>query len=218
MTTQAIDMSVDQKNRRLGIWLGILAVFMVCMAPVFYWTGSLICQELGLWTNPDNPEIISEGESKGRTIKAVFGATVDKSLKGDVEFEAVEQTQRVMVGDPSAGENSYRIRNISDRTLHIRPIHYVSPASASKAFQMTMCFCYNDMTLEPGESRDLVVAYGFQADLDRRVFEALVNYDLEPITSGELRPDREMPTEGMFQPDASSTRDLIRQPSTQVSP
>jgi len=209
MTSQAIDAGLDAKNRRLGFILAGVAFFMVLMAPVFYWTGSLICQKLGLWPNPDNQEVVTEGASKGRTIKVLFNATVAEELRDVVEFEADDASQRVTVGDRSAGRTTYTIRNTGSRAVHIRPIHFVSPASASRAFQMTQCFCYNDMELAPGEERELVVVYGFQADLDRRLPQALVNYNLEPIAESEMREETEMPDAGSFAPEGGSTRERV---------
>jgi cytochrome c oxidase assembly protein subunit 11 len=196
------DRQVGQRNNRLGAKLGLVAVFMIGMSPVMYMTGGMICDWAGLGFNPDGIDMASEGESKGRVLDCVFTAMVADELADQVRFEVTERKQDCVVGDPTAGRNLYTIENVSDQPVFIRPIHYVSPPQASQKFRMTECFCYNDMELAPGERRELTVVYGFKADLDARVSQALINYSLEPITEADLRPVITMPKQGMFAPPA----------------
>ncbi|MHC5067354.1 MAG: cytochrome c oxidase assembly protein, partial [Planctomycetota bacterium] len=162
MTTSTSD-DVARRNRRLGRRLGLVALGMVALSPVLYITGLKLCSALGLGFSPDGEELATEGVSAGREITAVFSADMEEALEGRIEFTVDEREQTVVVGGDSAGRNLYHIRNVSDEALYLRPIHFVSPPQASQKFAMTECFCYNDMKLEPGEARELVVVYGFGA-------------------------------------------------------
>lgn len=193
------------RNARLGLKLGLVAGLMVCMAPVMYFTGGLVCDWAGIGFNPDGDDKIAEGEGLGREVSCTFTAVINESLAGKVRFEVSQPTQVAEIGDAHAGRNTYTLANLTDEPLFIRPIHYVSPPQASRKFRMTECFCYNDMELAPGEERELVVVYGFKADMDARVAEALINYTVEAIPEADLRPVITMPKSGAFDPSGLDT-------------
>jgi len=193
---------VRRRNGRLGRRLGFVVVLMIAFAPFLYWSGGLICDWAGIGFNPDRAAMASGGTVDGRQVDCIFTAIVSDELDGKVRFTVEEATQVAGVGDPSAGRNVYSIENLTDHPLFIRPIHFVSPAQASRAFRMTECFCYNDMELAPGEQRELPVVYGFRADMDARVAQALINYSVQTIPEVEMRPTVTMPDEGNFAPDA----------------
>ncbi|MDA3959233.1 MAG: cytochrome c oxidase assembly protein [Planctomycetota bacterium] len=206
------DPSSAKSNASLGLKLGGVAVFMVFMAPVLYWSGSIVCNWAGLGFNPDAKEMAAEGESKGLKIECSFTAMMSEEFDGKVEFTVTESSQTIVVGDARAGKNLYQVKNISNQALYIRPIHFVSPPQASLKFRMTECFCYNDMKLEPGEARDLPLVYGFKADMDSRVTKALINYTLEPITEDDLRPTIGPPNKGPFEATKPAVSPLDGQP------
>ena len=196
---------VAERNRKLGMKLGMLVLFMVAMAPVMYVVGDTLCDIVGLGQNPNAGAEAAAGAGTGRQVKVIFGAQVHPSFGDKLSFEAVESTQRMEVG--VIKRNQYVLRNLSPETLYIRPIHHVSPPNANRKFLMTECFCFNDMALKPFETVELPVAYDFQKDMDIRVNEALVSYTLDPITLADLRARREMPTEGNWQPKLQAEAD-----------
>jgi cytochrome c oxidase assembly protein subunit 11 len=116
-------------------------------------------------------------------------------------FTVDQPTQRTEVG--RYHRVTYRLRSIAERTLYIRPMHFVSDEKASRAFLMIECFCYNDMALHPGQTVELPVVYGFNAELDPLVSSASVTYTLYPITRSEMRAKIEIDKDAPFQhPDA----------------
>lgn len=187
--TERLDPVPPKRNNAvLGLKLAAVAVVMVFLAPVMYRAGTLVCDWAGIGFNPDgDSSALIDGAGDGRTIEAIFGAKVNTAFGDQLAFTVRDATQEALVGDRRGGSNLFQVENVSDETLYIRPMHYVSPPQASRKFIMTECFCYNDMKLEPGESRELPLVYGFQADMDRRVNQAMINYTLEPITAADLR-------------------------------
>ena len=197
MSTASVPVEVAEKNRKLGLRLGLVALFMIAMSPVLYWTGNMICNWVGVGFNADQVEK-DLGGGEGRFVKSIFSADIgNPALEGKVRFWVDERTQRIEVGEQL--QNNYHIENISNETLYIRPIHHVSPPLANRKFLMTQCFCYNDMELKPGQGAQVLpVVYGFQNSLDVRVNEAIISYTLEVIEESDLRERIEMPNEGPF--------------------
>jgi len=195
----AVTSEVQHRNRRLGFWVAMGSLSMLAFAPVLYWTGGLLCDWAGIGFNPDQVEKqLREDRAADapllpadaqRRVRVTLSPAMDQSLKRQLSFTVAERTQEVTVGE--LADNSFVLRNRSDRAVFVRPIHSVTPPEANRHFLMTQCFCYNDMKLKAGESRTLRVRYGFQEAMDVRVRQALLGYRLEPIASHEMRPERD---------------------------
>lgn len=189
------DEPVRSRNRRLGLRLALVALAMVAFAPVLYVTGGMLCSWAGIGLNPGSGRGVTSSAASAapaapaadgaRRVSVTFKAVVDESLEGDVVFTVDDRLQNVAVGD-AHNPNLYRLRNVSGRTLFIRPIHSVSPSAASRKFLMTRCFCFDDMILPPDETVELPLVYGYQADMDVRVRDTLVSYTLHEIERDEV--------------------------------
>ena len=180
---------IQQKNKVLGRKLITFWLLMTFIgAPVLYITGDMLCDWAGIGLNPD--EATKElGGGTGRFVSVEFKKRMDAELEPLIVFRPSESRQSNQVGELSSLH--YTLKNLSDETLYIRPIHNVTPAQAARAFLMTECFCYNDTELRPGAELILPVTYGFQDGMDVRVRQALVSYDLRRISKEEMRDPEE---------------------------
>lgn len=200
-TIDVIANETQRLNRRSGLrWAG-LCLLMVAMTPPLYMLGDMICDRAGIGLDPGGDPSRAqmlrpgqEGVATGRVIKSLHNATVDKALKDLVVFSVDQEVQQTEVG--RYHRVTYHLRSVADRTVYLRPMHYVSDEKASRAFLMIECFCFNDMALNPGESVELPVVYGYSPDLDPRVSSASITYTLYPLTRSELRPKIEPPKDG----------------------
>lgn len=142
----------------------------------------LWCRATGTALRPNDPALVAlGGTATGRHLQVFFEANVADGLP--VSFAAAESSQRVEVGMDA--RNVYRFRNLADRPVRFRPVHYVSPNDAAMNFGMKVCFCFTDMVLQPGESVEHPVVYRFGPELDARIDTATVCYDLFALRDGE---------------------------------
>lgn len=185
-------MTAAAQPRRLRLILAIvlLPVVMGLLAfvamPRLY---SLWCKATGTSMNPNNATVaIAADAPTGRFVEVFFESKAYDGLP--VEFTCDAPSVQVEVGREA--RNTYRLRNLSDRELHIRPIHQVSPISATPHFGMRLCFCFNDQILKPGEAKEFPVLFNFSPELDPRTSTVSVCYSLFNIEPGAPRSEAQI--------------------------
>jgi cytochrome c oxidase assembly protein subunit 11 len=155
----------------LPIVMGLLAFLVM---PRLY---SLWCTVTGTGMRPNNPSAAVVNMPTGRFVEVFFETKIFDGLP--VEFTCDKPASQVEVGREAT--NIYRLRNTGDQVLHIRPIHQVSPISATPHFGMRICFCFNDQVVKPGEVLEYPVAFSFDSGLDPRIGSVSVCYSLFTI-------------------------------------
>ena len=83
-----------------------------------------------------------------RTVTVRFDANIARGLP--VEFEPGQGAQTAQVGGNNLAH--YRITNLSSRPISTVATYNVSPHKAGPYFSKLECFCFQDLTLAPGES------------------------------------------------------------------
>lgn len=90
-----------------------------------------------------------------RTMRVRFDANTAQGLPWT--FEAVQSTV-----DVKLGENVlvfYRATNNSDKPVTGMATFNVLPEQSAPFFAKVQCFCFNEQTLEPGQSIDMPVSF-----------------------------------------------------------
>lgn len=159
----------------------LMAVLAFVAMPRLY---SLWCTVTGTGMNPNNAVIAAAPDAPtGRFVEVFFESKIYDDMA--VRFWCEQPSVQVEVGREA--HNTYFLQNTSDQLLHIRPIHQVSPISATPHFGMRLCFCFNDQVLQPGERKEFPVAFTFSPKLDQRTSTVSVCYSLFSITPGAPR-------------------------------
>jgi cytochrome c oxidase assembly protein subunit 11 len=161
--------------------LGGFAVFML----LFFLFGyssfyGLWCKFTGTEISPNHPTTVA-ASGAAREVEVFFEAKAYDNLP--VRFYASEPRVVARVGADT--RVTYRFKNLSDETVHFRPIHQVSPLIAGQHFSMKMCFCFTDQTIPPGASTEFPVVFAFDEQMDPRVSSVTVRYSLHRIRDGE---------------------------------
>jgi cytochrome c oxidase assembly protein subunit 11 len=171
-------------------WLVGLGGFAIAMMLFFLFGYSafytLWCRITGTGLNPNNPPAANAGPvvpGSARQIEVFFEAKAYDHLP--VRFYPSEPRVMATVGGDSTV--MYRFKNLSDESVHFRPIHQVSPLIAGEHFSMKMCFCFNDQTIGPGQSSEFPVIFSFDDKIDERISSVTVRYSLHRIRDGEDR-------------------------------
>ncbi|MBN8526338.1 MAG: cytochrome c oxidase assembly protein [Planctomycetes bacterium] len=175
---------------KLALLIAGLPVTMALLAfiamPRLY---SLWCTITGTGMNPNNAAVAAAPDAPtGRFVEAFFEARIYDGLP--LRFWCEQPSVQVEVGREA--HNVYYLENTGDRVLHIRPIHQVSPISATPHFGMRLCFCFNDQVLQPGERKEFPVAFTFSPQLDPRTATVSVCYSLFAIDPGAPRSDEQL--------------------------
>ena len=183
-------------NAVLGIGIGAFVLLMFAFAyanvPLF----QLFCERFGLsgsgkaafkggasvpghpWARGGivSPMSSTTGDILGREIRVKFMGVAGSGLP--VRFGPSTPALSIHPGKPV--RLSYNFTNMSDDSVYFRAVHSIVPIEAAKEFQLIQCFCFEDQTLGPRETRDLPVYFALSPRFPLGVDEIILNYSLFP--------------------------------------
>jgi cytochrome c oxidase assembly protein subunit 11 len=80
----------------------------------------------------------------------------------------------------------YTFINMSDDSVHFRAVHSIAPMKAAREFQLIQCFCFEDQSLGPRETRVLPVYFALSPRTPADVNEIQLSYTLFPRDEGDV--------------------------------
>ena len=105
-----------------------------------------------------------------RTITVEF----DANAHGPWEFHPEKRTLKVHPGELT--EVMYEFRNTQNRRMSAQAIPSYAPAQAAPHFNKLECFCFNQYTLDPGESKKWPVVFVIDNKLSKDVKTITLSY------------------------------------------
>ncbi len=171
-------------NALLGIAIGTMVLFMFSFAyanvPLF----KLFCARFGLSGSgkaafrgtPEPGMSSTTGDILGRNVQVKFMGVTGSGLP--VRFGPSVSSLSIHPGKPV--RLSYTFTNMSDDSVYFRAVHSIVPTAAAKEFQLIQCFCFEDQTLAPRETRELPVYFALSPRFPLSVNEIILNYTLFP--------------------------------------
>ena len=180
-------------NVALGLGLALLVCLMFSFAyanvPLF----KMFCARFGL--NDAGKAANKEGELAplmssaagnvlARNVNVKFMGVSGTSLP--VRFGPSEPQITVKIGKPV--HLSYTFTNMGDDSVFFRAVHSITPMSAAREFQLIQCFCFEDQSLGPRETRVLPVYFALSPRFPTNVNEMVLNYSLFPRDPKQILP------------------------------
>ncbi|WP_157263572.1 cytochrome c oxidase assembly protein [Azohydromonas aeria] len=149
-----------------------------------------ICEALGI-----NVLSLSERQTAGfgRSGVDVANTQVDRSRTVTVEFDAnargpwdFKPAQAALQVHPGELVTvMYDFRNRQPRTMTAQAIPSYAPKQATAYFNKVECFCFNEYTLAPGESRQWPVTFVIDPKLPRDVTTITLSYTFFEVAGGK---------------------------------
>ncbi len=104
----------------------------------------------------------------------VITVEFDANARGPWEFKPAQRSVDVHPGEMATV--MYEFRNVQDRTMSAQAIPSYAPRQAMAHFNKLECFCFNEYTLKPGESRQWPVVFVIDPKLPRDVRTITLSY------------------------------------------
>jgi cytochrome c oxidase assembly protein subunit 11 len=170
---------LQRDNRVLLGKLALIALVMFGFGYALVPMYKSICEALGI-----NVLSLSERQVSGigqagsgntqvdvsRTITVEF----DANARGPFDFKPALRSLQVHPGEMVTV--MYEFRNAQNRTLAAQAIPSYAPKQATAHFNKLECFCFNEYTLAPGESRQWPVVFVIDPRLPRDVNTITLSY------------------------------------------
>jgi len=171
------DSEVDEQNKKtmlysVGLMMFTFVVVGLGSIPMYRW----VCQKL----NPGG------STAQNGTVDSYEGVDVDESRTIDVRFTANVQNDlpwsfgpQVSSVEVHPGEKKlvhFQSSNRADRAIKGKAVYDVIPAAASQYFKKVECFCFQEQTLEGGQTRDMPLKFWLEPDLPEDIDEVTLAY------------------------------------------
>lgn len=105
-----------------------------------------------------------------RTITVEF----DANARGPWDFKPAVRTLQVHPGEMTTV--MYEFRNAQGRTMSAQAIPSYAPKQATAHFNKVECFCFNEYTLRPGETKQWPVVFVIDPKLPKEVKTITLSY------------------------------------------
>lgn len=170
---------VRADNRQLVAKLAVIAVFMFGFGYALVPMYRAICDVLGvnvLSLAERNAAGLPTGDAgntqvdRSRTITVEF----DANVRGPWEFKPAKRSIDVHPGELATV--MYEFRNVQNRTMTAQAIPSYAPKQATAHFNKLECFCFQEYTLAPGESRQWPVVFVIDRKLPKDVTNITLSY------------------------------------------
>jgi len=172
--------ALKRDNRQLVVKLAVIVALMFGFGYALVPLYKAICQALGI-------NVLSLAERQGvladkgvangngqidysRSITVEF----DTNARGPWDFKPAVRHMTVHPGELS--QVMYEFRNKQDRTMAAQAIPSYAPMQASAHFNKLECFCFNEYTLKPGESKQWPVVFVIDPKLPKDVKTITLSY------------------------------------------
>ncbi len=166
-------------NRRMLSKLLVVALLMFGFGYALVPMYRAICEALGI-------NVLSLAEQRRETAAGNRSANtqVDLSRTVTVEFDANARgpwdskpaMASVQLHPGEMATVMYEFRNKQDRTMAAQAIPSYAPKQAMAHFNKLECFCFNEYTLKPGESKQWPVVFVIDPKLPKDVTTITLSY------------------------------------------
>ncbi|MBL0370827.1 cytochrome c oxidase assembly protein [Rhizobium sp. KVB221] len=150
-------------QRRNYTVMASCGVFVACMVGMSFAAVplyDLYCKVTGYNGTTQKVEQASE-VILDQKIRVELDSNVSSDLNWD--FRPVDRVTELRIGETA--KVNFRVTNNSTREKTGRSVFNVTPMVAGAYFNKLECFCFTDVTLKPGETRDMPVVFFVDPDI-----------------------------------------------------
>ncbi len=179
MRLRSLAAALHRDNRQLLLKLVVVVVMMLGFGYALVPLYKHICEALGI-------NVLSLAERQVASAKggAAGNGQVDYSREITVEFDTNARgpwdfkpaVRHMTVHPGELSQVMYEFRNKQDRVMAAQAIPSYAPMQASAHFNKLECFCFNEYTLQPGESKQWPVVFVIDPKLPKDVKTITLSY------------------------------------------
>ena len=171
---------------KLVVVVALMFAFGYALVPIY----RTICTALGI-----NVLSLTELDVQGGS-RAKQNTQVDLSRSITIEFDANSrgpwefkpEKRSVVVHPGELTTVMYEFRNVQNRTMAAQAIPSYAPMQAMPHFNKLECFCFNQYTLKPGESKRWPVVFVIDPKLSKDVKTITLSYTFFEV-GGTVPPE-----------------------------
>jgi cytochrome c oxidase assembly protein subunit 11 len=165
----------QRSNLRMAVKLAFVALFFTgfgfAMVPLY----DVICKLTGLNGKTNSVAMVPNKNTQidfSRTVNVEF---LSQSMPGvGLSFKPEQFAIHVHPGEIS--RMNYVITNTTKKVFVGQAIPSVTPAVAAQYFEKLQCFCFDQQTFQPGETRTMPVVFVVNPEMSRDLGTVTLSY------------------------------------------
>jgi cytochrome c oxidase assembly protein subunit 11 len=162
---------------KLLLIIPVMLAFCATLVPLY----RQICQVLGI--SATQAVATNTQVDASRSIRIEFDANLGRGFGW--QFAPVERGVTVHPGAMTT--INYRVTNTLPHATTGRAVPSFGPLEAGQYFQKVECFCFNNQTLQAGETRDMPVSFYIDPKMPRNIEAIALSYTFFDVTDGKKR-------------------------------
>ena len=171
---------------KLVVVVALMFAFGYALVPIY----RTICTALGI-NVLSLSELDVQGGARGKQNTQVdlsrsITIEFDANSRGPWEFKPEKRSVVVHPGELTTV--MYEFRNVQNRTMAAQAIPSYAPMQAMPHFNKLECFCFNEYTLKPGESKRWPVLFVIDPKLSKDVKTITLSYTFFEV-GGTVPPE-----------------------------
>jgi cytochrome c oxidase assembly protein subunit 11 len=170
----ATDATLRSDNLRMFGKLLVVAALMFAFGYALVPIYRSICKALGINVLSLSEQALPGNRNTQVDLSRTITVEFDANARGVWDFKPAQRSVDVHPGEVTTVV--YEFRNIQNRTMAAQAIPSYAPMQASAHFNKLECFCFNEYTLKPGESRQWPVVFVIDPKLPKDVRTITLSY------------------------------------------
>jgi cytochrome c oxidase assembly protein subunit 11 len=172
---------------KLSLVAGLMFGFGYAMVPIY----KAACEAMGInvltLAERDGKRVNVADVRKNSQVDTSRWITVefDANARGPWQFKPAQNSVRVHPGEVTTV--MYDFQNVQNRVMRAQAIASYAPMNAAAHFNKLECFCFNEYTLAPGESRHWPVVFVIDPKLPKDVSTITLSYTFFEV-GGKIPP------------------------------
>ena len=165
-------MNLNQRNRKLSRRLAIVAIAMFGFGFALVPFYNQICAALGVNSLVERSEL-----PKNSQVDATRTVTIEfDSNTRDLPWRFQPMVRHITVHPGEVATVEYEVINVRASPVTGQAVPSYGPASAGEYFHKVECFCFQQQTLAPGETRRMPVTFVVDPKLPKDVATISLSY------------------------------------------
>ena len=180
--------NLTQYNRQMLVKLAVISVAMFGFGYALIPMYRVLCEVTGInvVTSKNNYGTRAvHATSKNTQVDESRLITVefDSNTQGPFRFRSVKNSMQVHPGEMI--QVVYEVVNTQSRNISAQAIPSYAPMQATEHFTKLECFCFDEQTLKPNESREMPVVFIIDPALPKGIKNITLSYTFFEVGAGQ---------------------------------
>jgi cytochrome c oxidase assembly protein subunit 11 len=180
--------NLAQYNRQMLVKLAVISAAMFGFGYALIPMYRVLCEVTGInvVTSKNNYGTRAVGAADKNTqvdTSRLITVEFDSNTQGPFRFRSVKNSMQVHPGEMM--QVVYEVVNTQGRNVSAQAIPSYAPMQATEHFTKLECFCFDEQTLKPNESREMPVVFIIDPALPKGITNITLSYTFFEVGAGQ---------------------------------